>query len=124
MAFDFTDFYILYPGHPRYNDIQMIEDDLIRIILQKWEMIIYTNKGELFCQPNFGGDLYKYLHETRLSAEYIEGELRGQIRDYIPELENTAYTLKVSFYEDPNNYQEWMEVYLEVNEYEVYATIS
>ncbi len=62
MAFDFTDFYIEYPGHPRFRDLQIIEDDVVRIILQKWEMILFTNKGELFFEPNFGGDLEKLLH--------------------------------------------------------------
>jgi len=123
MAFDFSDFYILYPGHPRFNDTQIIEDDLIRVIIQKWEMILFTNRGELFFDPYFGGDLPKYLHETRLSAETIEGELRGQIINYIPELESTSYTLRVDIFEDPERFQEYMEVYFQINEYEVYATI-
>jgi len=124
MAFDFSDFYIEYPGHPRFNDTQIIEDDVIRVIIQKWEMILFTNKGELFCEPNFGGDLPRYLHETKLSAETIEGELRGQISDYINELESITYTLKVSFYDDPERYQEWMEVYFQVADYDVYANIG
>jgi hypothetical protein len=62
MAFDFSDFYIIYLGHPRFNDTQIIEDDVIRVIIQKWELIIFTNRGELFCDPEFGGDLPKYLH--------------------------------------------------------------
>lgn len=124
MAFDFSDFYILYQGHPRYNSTQLIEDELIRVILQKWEMILFTNKGELFFQPNFGGDLERLLHETKLSADSVEGDLRGQITSYIPELTDTTYTLKVSFYEDPERYQDWMEVYFQLGEYEVYATVS
>lgn len=123
MAFDFSDFYILYPGHPRFNDTQIIEDDLIRVIIQKWEMIVFTNRGELFFDPNFGGDLPRYLNETRLSAETIEGELRSQISTYIPEIESIEYTLKVNIYEDPERYQEYMEVFFQINEYEVYATI-
>lgn len=123
MAFDFKDFYILYPGHPRFNNTQIIEDDLIRVILQKWEMILFTNRGDLFYDPDFGGDLVRYLHDTKLSAETIESELRGQIRTYIPELESTTYTLKVTFYEDPERYQEYMEIYFKLLEYEVYASI-
>ena len=124
MAFDFTDFYIEYPGHPRFNDAQIIEDDLIRVIIQKWEMVIFTNRGELFCDPDFGGDLPRYLHETKLSAETIEAELRNQISNYISELESITYTLKVSFYDDPERYQEWMEIYFKIADYDVYANVG
>lgn len=124
MAFDFTDFYIEYPGHPRFNDTQIIEDDVVRVILQKWEMLIFTNKGEVLCEPEFGGDLPKYLHETRLSAETIEGDLRTQIGKYIQELESITYELKVSFYEDPERYQEYMEVLFQIADYNVFAVIT
>ena len=124
MAFDFSDFYIIYPGHPRFNNAQIIEDDLIRVIIQKWELMIFTNRGELFCEPNFGGDLVKYLHETRLSAETIEGELKSQVSQYIPELESIEYTLKVNFYDDPERHQEYMEINFQISDYEVYAIVT
>ena len=124
MAFDFSDFYIIYPGHPRFNDLQIIEDDVIRVIIQKWELMIFTNRGELFCDPEFGGDLHKYLHETRLSAETIESELRSQVGEYIPELESINYTLQVNFYEDPERYQEYMEINFQIADYEVYAVVT
>jgi hypothetical protein len=124
MASDFIDFYIAYPGHPNFRESQLIEDDLVRVIVQKWEMIIFTNRGELLGEPGFGGNLQEYLHETRLSAETIENDLRGQIATYISELNTIGYTLKVTFYEDPERYQEYMEVYFQIAEYDVYAVIS
>ena len=86
-------------------------------------MVLFTNRGELFCDPEFGGDLLRYLHETKLSAETIEGELRSQISKYITELESITYTLKVTFYEHPERYEEYMEVFFQISDYEVYATI-
>jgi hypothetical protein len=124
MAFDFSDFYIEYPGHPRFRDLRIIEDDVVRIILQKWEMILFTNKGEVFFNPGFGGDLERLLNETRLSAETIEADLNGQINSYISELSGVPYTLRVTFYEDPERYQEYMEVYLSLADYEIYAVIN
>lgn len=123
MASDFTDFYILYRGHPRYNPNKIIEDDIVAVILQKWQMICFTNKGDLFGEPGFGGNLQYYLHETRLSESTIEEDLNLQLQTYIPELSNIPYVLQVNIYEDPERYQEWMEIYLQVSEYEIVINV-
>jgi len=68
--------------------------------------------------------LEKLLHETRLSAETIERDLNGQISSYISELNTVPYTLKVTFYEDPERHQEYMEVYFSIADYEIYAVIN
>ncbi len=124
MEYDFKDFYIEYPGHPRYNSTQLIEDDIIRVILQKIEVMLFTNKGDLLCEPEFGANLLEYLHETRLSSQSVEEELYSQISKYIPELENTSYTLKVSFHEHPEDFQEYMEIYIQISDYNIYAYIT
>jgi len=122
--FNFIDFYIRYPGHPDYIPLELIEDDVVKVIIQKYEMILFTNKGEVLGEPNFGGDLTLLLHETKLSSESVQGELMAQIADYIPEIDKMSYELAVNFYDDPENYQEYMEINFTINGYEVYATIS
>ena len=122
--FNFIDFYICYPGHPMFKLAELIEDDVIKVIIQKYEMIIFTNKGEVLGEPNFGADLTLLLHETKLSSESIQGELMAQIADYIPEIDIMAYELTVNFYDDPERYQEYMEINFSINGYEVYATIT
>jgi hypothetical protein len=87
-------------------------------------MILFTNKGEVFFDPNFGGDLNYYLHDTRLSAETIETDLKRQVSRYISELNNIEYTLKVNFFEDPERYQEYMEIYFQVRDLDVYLVVS
>ena len=123
MSVSFLDFYIGYKGHPRFRSPELVEDDIIRVIIQKYEMILFTNKGELFGDPNFGADLPRYLHETRVSAETVEGNIRAQIVDYIPEVDNIEYSLKIEFYEDPERYQEVMVIGFKVNDYEVFASV-
>ena len=97
---------------------------MVKVIIQKYEMILFTNKGEVLGEPNFGGDLTLLLHETKLSSESIQGDLMAQIADYIPEIDKMSYELTVNFYDDPERYQEYMEVNFTINGYEVYATIS
>lgn len=118
--FNFTDFYLGYPGHPRFRNRALVEDEVLRVIIQKWEMILFTNKGEVFVDPTFGGDLPKYLFETKLSAESIEDDLRAQIGAYIEELKGIDYTLKVNFFDDPERFQECMEVFFSLRDLDVY----
>ena len=121
--FNFTDFYIGYPGHPRFRDPGVIEDDIIRVVIQKYEMLLFTNKGEVFGDLNFGMDLEELLFETKLSAESIEAMINSQITEYISEVANTNYTLTVSFFEDPERYQDYMEILFNIKDYEVYTVV-
>jgi phage baseplate assembly protein W len=123
-SFNFIDFYIGYKNHPRFVDKKMIEDDLIRIIVQKYEMIVFTNKGEVLGDPNFGGDLPKLLFQTRVAAETVERNLLEQIFEYIPEITNLNFQLKVNFFADPENFQEILEIKFQLTDYEVYAIIK
>jgi phage baseplate assembly protein W len=122
--FDFKDFYIGYEGHPRFTINKIITDDIIRVIVQKYEMILFTNKGELFGDPNFGADLTKLLFETKISAQAVKSIIVSQINTYITELQNTSYTLEVTFQQDPENYQDVMLVDFTLSDYEIKAIIS
>lgn len=122
--FNFIDFYIGYPGHPNFRNLELIEDDVIRVIIQKYEMVIFTNKGELLGDPNFGANLVALLHETRLSAEAVEADIKAQISDYIPEIEGIEHEVSVEFVEDPERFQEVMIVNFTISGYQVYASVS
>ncbi len=121
---DFNDFYIEYKGHPRFKDNTIIEDDVIRVIIQKWEMILFTNKGELLGDPDFGGDLNYYLHQTKVSGGYVKQQLILQINQYIPEISNIGYKLEIIFLEDPADFKELMIINFEIADYKVYAEIG
>lgn len=122
--FNFIDFYIKYPGHPKFVDFSLIEDDTVRVIIQKYEMIIFTCKGDLLGDPNFGADLPKLLHETLLSNSGIESDIRVQISEYIPELNEITYTLTVEINEDPENFQEYMYIQFSLADYDVYTRVK
>jgi hypothetical protein len=121
---NFIDFYIGYPGHPKFRNPEVIEDDVIRVIIQKYEMILFTNKGDLFGDTNFGADLPILLHQTRLSADSIEEDIGSQIERYIPEINGIEYELDVEFFEHPENYQEYMIIHFKIRDYEVYASVT
>lgn len=93
---DYKSLYIKYPGHPGYNPKKVVEDDAVGVIVNKVEMILFTNKGEVYGHPNLGADLYNYLHQTNVSAEFVKSEIEDQIRRYVPEITNLMYKLEVT----------------------------
>ena len=119
--FDYTDFYIIDSSDPTYTQGQIIEEDIINVILQKYKVILFTNKGDVMGDPNFGGDLELLLNQTKVSDVYVKDQLNTQIGAYIPELINMNYTLDVVFTQDVVNYYDIMYIFFKIADYEVYA---
>ena len=124
MAFDFTDFYILYQGQPKYDSTELIEDELIRVIVQKYQMVIFTNKGEVLGDPDFGSNLEEILFEFRVSEDYVKGKILEQIETYIPEMLGSSYNLQIVFVQDPERFQDMMFINLTIADYDIVAQIG
>jgi hypothetical protein len=123
-AIDYTDFYILDNTDTKFQSIELIEDDAVRNIIQKYLMIIYTNKDEVLGDTNFGGNLLELLYETRISGDDVAESLKSQITSYIPEIIGTPFELNVVFEEDPGNYQDVMFIFFNISEFEVVNQIG
>lgn len=93
------DLVIRYPGHPKYEEGRIIEDDEIEVIVQKLEMILFTNKGEVLGDIDIGCNLEYYLWQTRITTGNLKNKIEEQIRTYIPELIILGYTLDVRLFE-------------------------
>jgi hypothetical protein len=124
MALDFTDFYILYEGVPKYNSAELVEDDLIRVIIQKYQMILFTIKGEILGEPDFGANLDELLYETTVSEQFVQETIEEQLSVYVPEILGSAFSVKVVFVQDPENYQEMMFINLTIADYDIITQIG
>ena len=118
---NFIDFYIKNPNEPKFNSTYIIEDDIINVIIQKYKLVIFTNKGDVLGDPNFGADIELLLFETKVSEIFVKDTITEQINTYIPELTNMNYNLEILFSQDTENYQDIMYIYFKIADYEVYA---
>ncbi len=119
---DVRDFYITWDGHPRYKDDEIIVEDVIRVIINKIEMVLFTNKGEFIGDLDFGADLTFYLWQTTVSTEYIKGIIQEQFDKYIPELQNYNYTINLDMME--GTYSDILVVNITLNNYNINAVFS
>lgn len=90
---DITGFYIKYNGHPSFQSEKIETDDALALVIDKLEMILFTNKGEVFGDSDFGADIESYLWQTNISADKIKTEVIRQITKYIPEINKSHYNV-------------------------------
>lgn len=90
---DVSSFYIKYKGHPSFQTERLETEEGLDLIIDKIEMILFTNKGEVFGDPNFGADIELNLWASNISADKIKIEVMNQISTYIPELSPSSYSV-------------------------------
>lgn len=99
MILDFKDLYIKYDGHPRFHSDRIVEDDVIEVIVQKLEMVLFANKTSLYGEPNLGSNLEYYLWQTKIPSSDIRNVIVEQINTYVPELNELGYDFTIELYE-------------------------
>lgn len=119
MAENIKDLVIRWDGHQKFVQGKIEEDDMINIIIQKLEMILFTNKGEVMgtFEKQLGCDLPYYLWQTKISNQVIEKDIRMQINMWVPELNTIGYELDLKIFE--GNFRDIMELNFEIKGYNV-----
>jgi len=124
MAFDFKDFYVMYKGNPYYEGDKIEEDSVIRVIIQKYYNLLFTNKGDVLGDPEFGANLEELLYETGLDVVSVRQVIIDQLELYIPEIFGTSFDIGVVFVEDPYNYQEMMFINLTISDFDIITQVG
>ena len=77
------DIYAIPEEEPRFKeDVLEITGELDEII-QQVDMILFTNKGDVLCMPEFGCNLGRYLFETTYNERIIKNIIMDQINNFI-----------------------------------------
>lgn len=98
---NFSDLVIRWQGHPKYRTNKIVEDRILEVIVQKLEMLLFTNENEILGQDSvgFGINLEKYLWETRVSNDIIKSKIVRSISKWVPELDIMNYDLVLNLFE-------------------------
>lgn len=119
---DFREFYIISPNNSRYSPDSIIVDDATQVIIQKIEMILFTNKGDYMADIKLGCSLEFFLWQTKVSAQYITGLIDEQFRMYIPEIYTRNFSLEASIME--GELSDILLVDIKIDEYKIQALIK
>lgn len=100
-----------------YRDDKLEESDPIRIYVQKIKMILFTKKGEVVGDTNFGVDLERLLFKKNLNNEQIKKEVQDQLGIYCSEFDKYDTKINVKFYKFNN--RDECEINISINNMDV-----
>ena len=98
---NYTDLTIRWNGHQKYKTGKLLEDDVLEVVVQKLEMLLFTYKNEVLGQESvgFGVELERFLWQTKVSKDIIKGEVTQQINRWVPEMNLIGYDLAIDIFE-------------------------
>jgi hypothetical protein len=94
------EFYLKPEDDPAYNQDQLEVYDDLEACLQQLKMTLFTNKGEVLGEEDFGVDLNKYLFDFDIDPFGITRDATQQIERYVTEAKKRNITLEPNIYED------------------------
>lgn len=95
---DYNDIYVRYEGHPDFAPGKLETSGSLEQTIQKLEVVLFTNKGEVLGDPDFGCDLLRYMWQVNISTRTISAVIAQQIQLHVPELVG-RYELRLRTYE-------------------------
>lgn len=110
------DFYTRTDGDPRYlNDRVEIGDELESAI-QQVKMTLFTQKGEVLGEPDFGLNLDSYLFEYSVDPFNLSDEATSQINKYVAEARKRQITASPSLYPDDKSNRDILVLLIDIPE--------
>jgi hypothetical protein len=94
------DFYFRDQTDPAFRADQLEVYDSLEETLQQVKMTLFTRKGEVLGEPNFGIDVEKYLFEFTVDPFSLSKEATDQLNTYVGEGRSRNITTRPATYKD------------------------
>jgi hypothetical protein len=106
------DIYIINQTEPGYEAFKIEERDPLRVLIQKLKMIMFTRKGEILGDPQFGISLEDLLFDFGFSANELKQAFDQQIANYIPEAGAFDLKLEINFVPGTTRDVAYIDIYV------------
>ena len=110
------DFYMRTQGDPKYLGDRLEVNDDLEATVQGIMMTVFTRKGEVLGEPDFGLEVEKYLFEYSTNTIALAREASEQINKYVGETRKRQIAVRPSIYADERSNRDIFVLLIEVPE--------
>ncbi len=110
------DFYTRTMDDPKYLGDRVEISDELESAIQQVKMTLFTRKGEVLGEPDFGIDLDSYLFEYSIDPLSLAQDATGQINKYVAEARKRQITVSPSMYPDDKSNRDIFVLLIDIPE--------
>jgi hypothetical protein len=110
------DFYLRAESDPAFRNDQLEVYNELEATLQQIKMTLFTKRGEVLGEPEFGMDVEKYLFEFSVDPFALTKDAGYQINKYVTGSRKRDITVKPATYNDANVNREIFVLLIDVPE--------
>jgi phage baseplate assembly protein W len=92
------DFYVKDLGDPNFDINKVHSESELAQVLTQIETMLFTNRGEVMGEPDFGANLEDLVYSLELNEQAIQATIRDQLNYYVPLAQKYNTQITVQFY--------------------------
>lgn len=104
------EFYVKDITDPGFNRDKLQQDDDISMLLTQIETILFTRKGSVLGNPDFGANLEDYVYELRYNDFLIKKAIEEQIDNYVPLARRYSVDVNVDFTNEVDRHVVFLDI--------------
>lgn len=104
------EFYVKNIGEPNYKSDVMQQDSELSMLLTQIQTMLFTRKGEVLGQPNFGANLEDYVYELRYNDYQLKTVIDNQINEFIPLASKYNVSVGIEVVDDVTNHVVFLDI--------------
>jgi hypothetical protein len=92
------EFYVRAEGDPNYDPYKVHSESEIAQVITQIETILFTRKGEVLGDPDFGASIEDLIYTLNYSEGVINQAIEQQIQRYVPLAGKYGVVVETKFY--------------------------
>ena len=117
------DFYVKTLGDPNYDPRKVHTESEVAQLIVQLETVLFTNKGEVLGQPDFGCNLNDLVYTLNYNEQQIQDVVKEQLKRFVPLATKYDVKTRVAFYR--GQVRDIAEINIEIdNKYQVGVYIN
>ena len=107
------EFYIRDIGDPHYDNKELQTSSEISMLLTQLETLLFTRKGDVMGDPEFGANLDDYVYALRYNETMLKSVIEKQIAYYIPLAAKYNTQVEVTFTDEDTRHLLFVDVIID-----------